>query len=370
MTSRPGSLPGPMTFALLMALGVGIVVRLVPTLPGPLTTGDGGLIVVMVDDLRHAGFLIPEATTYNLAGIPFLYPPLALYGTAGLAQLFGLSSLDGVRIVAALMSVATLLAFAVLARRLLPPAAAVGAVFVYALMPHAYDPIVAGGGVTRGAGLLFALLALVVAAHPAGVSPRRAVALGVLLGLAALSHPQVALYAATASTVLVLRPGGLGFTFRRMGVAVRGCGTCPAPLAGGDVHRSRTPEHPVRRAPVGSRSSASVRLFSLLFSGAAFTDLFLVVGGMGLALELLRRRWRLPLLLFCLVFAGQADFIGAVPWSLLGGVAIGVRARAHTAPGDPGRQGAKAGRRPGRPVPGAGQQPGIGRGRHVAACNG
>ncbi len=49
MTSRAGSLPGPMTFALLMALGVGIVVRLVPTLPGPLTTGDGGLIVVMVE---------------------------------------------------------------------------------------------------------------------------------------------------------------------------------------------------------------------------------------------------------------------------------------------------------------------------------
>ena len=109
---------------------------------------------------------------------------------------------------AALMSVATLIAFAVLARRLLAPAAAVGAVFVYALMPHAYDPIVAGGGVTRGAGLLFAILALTVAAHPAGVSPRRAVLLGVLLGLAAMSHPQVALYAATASTVLILRPVG------------------------------------------------------------------------------------------------------------------------------------------------------------------
>ena len=196
-----------------------------------------------------------------------------------------------------------------------------GAVFVYALMPHAYDPIVAGGGVTRGAGLLFAILALTVAAHPAGVTTRRAVVLGVLLGLAALSHPQVALYATTASTVLILRPGGLAFTLRRMGVAV---------LAAGLVVLPWLLVMSVDHGLLGILSAGHrwdpllgvIRLFSLLFSGSAFTDLFLVVGGMGLALELLRRQWRLPLLLFCLVFAGQADFIGAVPWSLLGGVAL------------------------------------------------
>jgi hypothetical protein len=66
-----------------------------------------------------------------------------------------------------------------------------------------------------------------------------------------------------------------------------------------------------------------VRLLGLTFSGAGFTDLFLVAGTMGLAVEVLRRRWRLPLLLGCLIFAGEADFIGAVPWSLLGGAAIG-----------------------------------------------
>jgi hypothetical protein len=66
---------------------------------------------------------------------------------------------------------------------------------------------------------------------------------------------------------------------------------------------------------------ALVLLLSLTFSGSGFTDLFLVVGTLGLAVELLRRRWRLPLLLVCLLVAGEADFIGAVPWSLLGGAA-------------------------------------------------
>ncbi len=145
--------------------------------------------------------------------------------------------------------------------------------------------------------------------------------LGVLLGLAALSHPQVALYATTASTVLILRPGGLGFTLRRMGVAVLAAGLVMLPWL-----LVMSVDHGLLSIlSAGHRWDpllGVIRLFSLLFSGSAFTDLFLVVGGMGLALELLRRQWRLPLLLFCLVFAGQADFIGAVPWALLGGVAL------------------------------------------------
>lgn len=321
MSSRLAALSGPVTFVLLVAAGLAAVVRLVAVLPGPLTPGDGGLIVVMVDDLRRAGFVMPQVTTYNAADIPFVYPPLGLYGTALLAGLLGLSSLDGVRLVAALLSMATVGTFALLTVRLLPATAAAGAVLTYALMPHAYDAIVAGGGVTRGSGVLLAMLAMWLAATPSGVTNRRAVAVGVLVGLAALAHPQTALYGATASTVIVYRPGGLAATARRVAIMAVAAFLIVLPwlLLMAGVHGLGAVLAP------GYRWDPALGVFTLLgltFSGSGFSDVFLVVGVLGLVVELLRRRWRLPLLLGCLVFAGEADFIGAVPWSLLGGAAI------------------------------------------------
>ena len=112
MTSRLADLSRPVAFVLLVSAGLAAVVRLVAVLPGPLTPGDGGLIVVFVDDLRRAGFVMPEVTTYNDFGIPFVYPPLGLYVAAFLAEILGLSSLDGVRLVAGLLSLATVGTFA------------------------------------------------------------------------------------------------------------------------------------------------------------------------------------------------------------------------------------------------------------------
>ncbi|MEK6191317.1 MAG: hypothetical protein AABM41_03210 [Chloroflexota bacterium] len=321
MTSQLGAVSRPLAFVLLVGVGLAAVVRLVPALPGPLTPGDGGLIVVMVDDLRRAGFVMPPVTSYNAADIPFVYPPLGLYGAALLGELLSLSSLDSVRLVATLLSLATVGTFAVLALRLLPAGAAAGAVLMYGLMPHAYDPIVAGGGVTRGSGVLLAMLAMWLAATPGGVTARRAAGAGVLLGLAALAHPQTALYGAAASTVLVYQPGGVALTVRRvvtMGVAAF-LVTLPWLLVMASVHGLGGVLAPGYR---WDPALGAIRLLGLTFSGSGFTDLFLVVGVIGLAVELLRRRWRLPLLLGCLIFAGEADFIAAVPWSLLGGAAF------------------------------------------------
>jgi hypothetical protein len=324
MTSRLPGLTRPVAFVLLVSAGLAAVVRLVAVLPGPLTPGDGGLIVVFVDDLRNAGLVMPAVTTYNDLGIPFVYPPLGLYATAVLAELFGLSSLEGVRVVAGLLSLATLGTFALLALRLLPSVAAAGAVFMYALMPHAYDPIVAGGGVTRGAGVLLAMLAMWLAAGPGTPNLRRTIGVGVLIGLAALAQPQTALYSAVASTVLIYRSGDaspLAATARR--VLVMGVTSflvvLPWLIVMASTHGLGVVLAPgYRWDPV----LGVIRLLGLTFSGAGFTDVFLVVGVLGLAVEIVRRRWRLPLLLAGLIFAGEADFIAAVPWCLLGGAAF------------------------------------------------
>lgn len=324
MTSRFGFSTQPAAFAALVALALGSLVRLLPALPGPLTSGDGGLIVVMVDDLRNAGLQLPLVTSYNATDLPFVYPPLALYAAAGLAELFDLSSLAVVRILAAALSLATLGVFAILAGRLLAPAAAAGALLAYALMPHAYDGVVAGGGLTRGMGLLLALLAMVGAASGTALPLRRVVVLGVLLGLAALSHPQAALLGAAASTVLAYRRGGLVATLRGMTGAAVIAALIVAPwvLIVTDQHGFAS------LLAAGHRWEpvlGVIRIIGLTFSGAAFADLFLVLGVLGLTVELGRRRFVLPALVGCLVLAGEAGagFMAAVPWSLLAGAGFG-----------------------------------------------
>jgi hypothetical protein len=322
MTSRSVGLTRPVAFALLVAAGVGAVVRLVTVLPGPLTPGDGGLIVVMVEDLRNAGFVMPPVSTYNDFDIPFVYPPLGLYATGLVAELFGLSSLDGVRLIAGAVSLATIWTFALLALRLLPPVAAAGAVLMYALMPHAYDPIVAGGGVTRGSGVLLAMLAMWLAANPQPATTRRIVAVGVLMGLAALAHPQTAIYAAAASTVLIYRSGDAVTTTARRVLIMGGVAfltILPWLAVMSSTHGLTAVLAPGYR---WDPALGVIRILGLTFSGAGFTDVFLVAGVLGLTVEVLRRRWRFPLLLGCLIFAGEADFIAAVPWSLLGGAAV------------------------------------------------
>jgi len=312
----------PVTFATAVAIGLGVLVRVLPAAEGPFGPGDGGLIVVMVDDLRAAGFTLPLVTTYNHTDLPFVYPPLGLYAAAALGELTGLNSLAVVRILSLGLSLATMGAFGLLGFRVLPPVAAVGALATYALMPHAYDGIVAGGGVTRGLGLLFALLAIFVAAAPAGRPRRAAVTIGLLVGLSALSHPQAGLMAAAGSAVFAYRGRSWGTVVALLTVAgVAVLVVVPWLVAVAADHGWGVV------LAAGHRWDpliSVVRLLGLNFSGAAFTDLFLAFGVLGLALDLSGRVPRLSALVLCLVLAGEAggSFLAALPWALLAGVGI------------------------------------------------
>ena len=149
-----------LAFGVIVALG--LVVRLVPVLSAAAAVGDGGLFLSMIDDIRAAGLSIPSTTSYNELEIPFVYPPLALLSAAYVGQATGTETLDVLRWMPLVVSVLAIVAFGWLAWNVLPPIAAVAATFIYALMPHAYDWVIAGGGVTRGVGLLFALLAMAI----------------------------------------------------------------------------------------------------------------------------------------------------------------------------------------------------------------
>ena len=132
----------------------------------------------MANDLRDNGFLPPDVTTYNTGDIPWVYPPLGIY----LVALLG-GGLDLFRILPAAWAIATLPAVWLLARALIGDRGALVALVAYGLAAPAYAGVIAGGGVTRGPGLLLAVLTMwaVVRGNVAGA--------GVLGGLTILLPP-------------------------------------------------------------------------------------------------------------------------------------------------------------------------------------
>lgn len=307
-----------------LALGVivalGLVVRIVPILSAATAVGDGGLFLSMIDDIRAAGLSVPATTSYNELAIPFVYPPLALLSAAWIGQVTGAETLDVLRWLPLVVSVLAIVAFGWLARNVLPPTAALAATFIYALMPHAYDWVIAGGGVTRGMGLLFALLAMAIATDRAPPSLRNAAGTGLMLGLAAISHPQAAAFGAIGCLVLSYRPP-VSAWLRHTAIAVVGAVLVLLPWLVG-VISTHGADALLSAAHRLDPDTGMIRLLSLRFSGAPFMDVFAVAGVVGLIVSLARRQLRLAgfLLLTYLSGAGGGEFLGAVPWALLGGL--------------------------------------------------
>ncbi|MCH8137728.1 MAG: glycosyltransferase family 39 protein, partial [Proteobacteria bacterium] len=115
----------------------------------------------MIEDLRANSYVPPAFSSYNGGEIPFAYPPLGFYLGALLSALPGIDTLRALQLLPLAASTLTVAAVYPLARRLLrDDRTALLAVLAFALLPRAYNWEVMGGGVTRGVGLLFAVLAL------------------------------------------------------------------------------------------------------------------------------------------------------------------------------------------------------------------
>jgi hypothetical protein len=308
---------------LIAAVAVGLIVRVLPVMWAGSVVGDGGFILALVDDIRDVGDL-PTVASYNQLDIPFAYPPAALLAAAGIGEVSGAETLTILRWLPLVLSVLCLVAFAWLARRALPPAAAIGATFAYALMPSAYGWLVAAGGLTRATGLLFALLAagLVVRREPGLPSVRNAIAAGALLGLSGLAHPQAAVFGVVACVVLSYQRPARPW-LARLGVAAITAAVVLLPWV---VWVAATNGLGAIVA-AGNRlepGTGLIRMLNLRFSAAPFMDVPGILGALGLAACLLRRDVRLPILLLLtyLSAAGGGEFLAAVPWALLAGVGL------------------------------------------------
>jgi hypothetical protein len=307
------------------ALLVGALVRAIPILASDFPMHDGGLFLVMMEDLRNNGFAIPATTTYNVDSIPFSYPPLALYLGAGLSGL-GLGPLDVLRLLPWLFSVAAIPLLFLIARQLTASdrTAAVAAV-VFALIPRAYEWQVIGGGLTRGLGLLFAMAAIWQAlVLIKNGTWRHAAFAGIFAGGCALTHPETTLFLFVTAAVLLV-PARRAGVLPKVGLGLAIAAAMVVPWAALIIGRHGF------EAIVGAADSRTAVFVSSMrellfgeFTGAASMNVFIGLGLVGTLLEVSRRKWLLPIWVvatMAVVVAAGATY-AMVPWAILVAIAV------------------------------------------------
>jgi hypothetical protein len=268
--------------------------------------GDGGLFWVMAGELRTNGFVPPDTTSYNHAGIPWMYPPLGLYVLA----LVG-AGIDWLRYMPAIFAIATIPAMWLLARALAGERAAIVAVLAYGLTLAAYHGLIAGGGVTRAPGVLFALLTMWA------VVTGRVGAAGALGGLTLLIHPIAAFYGALSCAVLWATRGAPPRMLLAVPIAV---------LIGLAWFAPMVARHGVDTllGASGSRDFDIVEnVIVVLASILNPPNLAFSIGIVGLGIAAVRRRWDL-LAWVAVTFLGVAvlDRWLVIPFAVLAGVAV------------------------------------------------
>ena len=194
---------GTLTFV--FGLVFAIFIRVFLITQGDFPLHDGGMFYVMIRDLQASHYALPQFTSYNGLHIPFAYPPLGFYAAGLLADVTGANILEVLRILPLVLNIAAIGAFALLAKSILRSgAAAAAAVLVFSFLPHSMLWQIMGGGLTRGFGLLFALLAM----HQgyelfAQRAYRRIVPTALFSSLTVLSHPKMAWFLAYSLALFV-----------------------------------------------------------------------------------------------------------------------------------------------------------------------
>ena len=268
----------------------------------------------MAHDIRHAGFGLPDFSTFNAGNVPFAYPPLGIY----ILALIPGDPISTERWLPLVWSALAIPGIYLLARELTDERRAGMTALIFAAMPVTWA--IEGGGVTRALALVLLLLALWRMAVLVGAPrARNAVLVGALAGSAILAHPAVGFTGLVSGALLLASsPSRRGLAFGAMAgliaavvispwlimVVVRyGFGAILA--AGGSHHLEET---------LG-------RLLTVGPSAIGTLDFVLPFALLGLALLVHRREWQVPVWLALLIIVpGGEGRYAAIGWAMLAAV--------------------------------------------------
>jgi len=309
----------------IIAMFLGAFMRFNPTLLAGFAINDGGMFAVMVDDLKASHYLIPAFTTYNHLNIPFAYPPLGFYLGRIAADLFGWSAAQTLRWVPAFFASLSVPAFYWLALRLLKNKyyAAISTLF-FALMPRALSWYVMGGGLTRSPGQLFMLLTLATVVRLYQENRRIDIFLaGLFGGLAVMSHPEAAVHTFVSALFLwiMLSRKRTGFINSILvGLIVF---LVSAPWWATVIHYHGL-EPLLKGAATGQKTLAVFHLLFFVFTEEPYATVIAILGLIGIARQLLRRDYLLPLWMAIPFFVEGRSAAGpaAIPLAMLAAIGL------------------------------------------------
>lgn len=310
-----------------LALGLGAVIRLAALgLGDGFPLNDGGMFLVMVEDLRANGYALPERTSYNGGEIPFAYPPLPFYLASVLASLGAGSTLELLRVLPLLFSILTIPAFWLLARSMLrSPLQASLATLLFVAIPRSFNWEIVGGGLTRSPGMFFATLAVWQAYELFHSGSRRHVLPAMVLSaLAVLCHMEMGWFVAFSTAFFALwhrkQPGML----LHAGLLAGGVALLTLPWYGGVVLRSGI--EPMLSAAQSGGHSPVVLLSPLLlrFTDDTWFPVALAFALLGLLAALRDRQYLLPvwLLLIFVLDPRKAATVGTLPLTMLASIGL------------------------------------------------
>jgi hypothetical protein len=198
---RPGGAPAALFLGLVIAAVVGLRLHLLLLTDFPIN--DGGLFLEFVRGTAAVFPRIPESIGYNGLDIPFGYPPLSFWLGALLTKA-GIDALGVVHALPILMNIAYALLFAILLLRSGLGRFVTALVLLFFLVNlRSYEWLAMGGGMSRGLGSLFLLLALLAVGIPSRkrrppLPLSRLLLTGAAVGGAILSHLEWGLLAASS----------------------------------------------------------------------------------------------------------------------------------------------------------------------------
>jgi hypothetical protein len=179
---------------LLLAWGVfwGAFVRFYPALSGDTPINDGGLFLMMTEELQNAGFHMPVYSQFNSAQIPYAYPPLSLYLSGWISSLAGIPIFQLFRLLPPFLATITIPLVYLLARKFLRSnLEAALAAAMYAMIPRGFLWFIMGGGIPRSLGAIFSISFLIfILNFFSSRKPRYFILSSVSLALLILSHPE------------------------------------------------------------------------------------------------------------------------------------------------------------------------------------
>lgn len=303
---------------------MGAAIRAAPVVGTSFPLNDGGLFGQMVLDLVNNGLALPHVTAYNASDIPFAYPPLGLYAAAIVSIWVPL--VDVLRFVPLFVSILTIPVAWTIYRKLLPnEAMAVIATAAFALMPRSYDWQIAGGGITRSFGFFFALVAISCA-----ISAYRsrdlgwAIASGLALGLAGLSHPQALVFGGV-SVGLVSFAGSVGWKrsivllFMTLGIAA----AIMLPWMALVVSRYGIATFLGAAQTGGDPIEAATLFFTFRYSDGLF-EILGAIGAFGLFVSVVNRKWLWVSWAFITILVGSRAGLTYATIPICGAIAWGV----------------------------------------------